>query len=126
MEPKRKVLYIEDEMAMIDLVRLILRPMDFEIIGAEGGQQGLDMARAEKPALILLDLMMPGLDGWEVLRHLRADDELAAIPVIVITVRTRGMDQASGLDVAGVEDYITKPFSQMRLLESVQRVLGMD
>jgi CheY-like chemotaxis protein len=126
METKRKVLYIEDERAMIDLVRLILRPMGFDVTGAEGGRQGLDMARAEKPDLILLDLMMPGLDGWEVLQQLRADDELAAIPVIVVTVRTRSMDQASGRDIAGIEDYITKPFSQARLLESVQRALGMD
>lgn len=126
METKPKVLYIEDEEAMIDLVRLILKPRGFEVIGAEGGQQGLDKVRMEKPDLILLDLMMPGVDGWEVLRQLRADDELAAIPVIVITVRSRGMDEASGRDIAGVEDYITKPFGQTRLLESIDRVLGID
>ena len=126
METGPRILYIEDEKAMIDLVRLILRPRGFDIVGAEGGEQGLDKARAEKPDLILLDLMMPGVDGWEVLRQLKADDELAAIPVIVITVRTQGMHEASELGITGVADYISKPFSQARLLESVHSVLGTD
>ena len=122
---ERKVLYIEDETAMIDLVRLILRPRGFEVIGALGGDQGLEKARTEKPGLVLLDLMMPGIDGWEVLRQLKADEALAAIPVIVVTVRTPDMDQAAGRDITGVEDYISKPFGQARLVESVNRVLGI-
>jgi DNA-binding response OmpR family regulator len=126
MSDKKKVLCIEDEKEMIDLMRLILERRGFNFIGAEGGQEGLEKIRQEKPDLILLDLMMPGVDGWEVYRQLKADDELEGIPVIVVTAKAQSIDKVLGLHIARVEDYITKPFGPQELLESIHRVLGED
>jgi DNA-binding response OmpR family regulator len=126
MSDKKKVLCIEDEKEMIDLMRLILERRGFDFVGAEGGQEGLEKIRQEKPDLILLDLMMPGVDGWEVYRQLKADDELEGIPVIVVTAKAQSIDKVLGLHIARVEDYITKPFGPQELLESIHRVLGED
>jgi two-component system response regulator VicR len=123
---KSKVLCIEDDKEMMDLLRLILESKGFDFVGAEGGREGLDRVRAERPDLILLDLMMPDIDGWQVYRQLKADDELQSIPVIVVTVRTQGIDEALGLHLGEIEGYITKPFSQTELLDSINRVLGKD
>jgi DNA-binding response OmpR family regulator len=124
MSDRKKILCIEDEKEMIDLMRLILERRGFDFVGAEGGQQGLDAIRAEKPDLVLLDLMMPGVDGWEVYRQLKADDELKDIPVIVVTAKAQSIDKVLGLHIARVEDYITKPFGPQELLESIRRVFG--
>jgi DNA-binding response OmpR family regulator len=126
MSDKKKILCIEDEKEMIDLMRLILERRGFDFVGAEGGEEGLDKIRAEKPDLILLDLMMPGVDGWEVYRQLKADQELKATPVIVVTAKAQSIDKVLGLHIARVEDYITKPFGPQELLESINRVLGED
>ena len=126
MSDKKKILCIEDEKEMIDLMRLILERRGFDFIGAEGGEEGLDKIRAEKPDLILLDLMMPGVDGWEVYRQLKADKKLKDTPVIVVTAKAQSIDKVLGLHIARVEDYITKPFGPQELLESIHRVLGED
>ena len=126
MSDKKKILCIEDEKEMIDLMRLILERRGFDFIGAEGGEEGLDKIRAERPDLILLDLMMPGVDGWEVYRQLKADQELKDTPVIVVTAKAQSIDKVLGLHIARVEDYITKPFGPQELLESINRVLGED
>jgi DNA-binding response OmpR family regulator len=124
MPDKRKILCIEDETEMIDLMRLILERKGFAFVGAEGGQEGLDLIRQEKPDLVLLDLMMPGVDGWEVYRQLKADEDLKDIPVIVVTAKAQSIDKVLGLHIARVEDYITKPFGPQELLESINRVLA--
>jgi len=126
MATKPKILCIEDDREMVDLLRLILEPKGFDFVSAEGGREGLDKARTERPDLILLDLMMPDIDGWEVYRQLMADDELGNIPVIVVTVRTQGIDEALGLHLGEIEGYITKPFSPGELLENIGRVLGEE
>lgn len=123
MPERKKILCIEDESEMIDLMRLILERKGFHFIGAEGGQEGLDLIRQEKPDLVLLDLMMPGVDGWEVYRQLKADDELKDIPVIVVTAKAQSIDKVLGLHIARVDDYITKPFGPQDLLNSIHRVL---
>ncbi len=124
MPDKKTILCIEDESEMIDLMRLILERRGFRFIGAEGGEQGLDLIRSEKPDLILLDLMMPGVDGWEVYRQLKADDDLRDIPVIVVTAKAQSIDKVLGLHIARVDDYITKPFGPQELLASINRVFG--
>ena len=126
MSDRKRILCIEDEKEMIDLMRLILEGRGFDFVGAEGGQQGLEAIRAEKPDLVLLDLMMPGVDGWEVYRQLKADEELKDIPVIVVTAKAQSIDKVLGLHIARVEDYITKPFGPQELLESIRRVFGDD
>jgi DNA-binding response OmpR family regulator len=125
MEPQAKrVVCIEDEPEMIDLVRLILGRKGFEVIGANGGVEGLDAVRREKPDLVLLDLMMPDMDGWEVYQQIKADPMLREIPVVVVTAKAQSIDKVLGLHIAKVDDYITKPFGPQELLESVAKILG--
>jgi len=123
---KKTVVCVEDEPEMIDLIKLILRRKEFELVGAVGGREGLKTVRELKPDLVLLDLMMPDMDGWEVYRQMKADDELKQIPVIVVTAKAQSIDRVLGLHLAKVDDYITKPFSPQELLESVSDILGID
>ena len=123
MSEKIRVLCIEDEAEMIELTRLVLEREGFEVLGAVGGSQGLEIIKREKPDLVLLDLMMPDIDGWEVYRQMKADDQLAQIPVIVVTAKAQSIDKVLGLQVAKVDDYITKPFGPKELLESIRRIL---
>jgi two-component system response regulator VicR len=120
-----RLVCIEDEPEMIDLVRLILGRKGFEVIGADGGIEGLEKVRTEKPDLVLLDLMMPDMDGWEVYQQIKADPELRDIPVIVVTAKAQSIDKVLGLHIAKVDDYITKPFGPQELLESVEKILGL-
>ena len=124
-EKKKKVLCIEDEEEMIDLIKLILERKGFEVLGAVGGKEGLEVVRREMPDLILLDLMMPEVDGWEVFRQMRADEQLKDIPVIVVTAKAQSIDKVLGLHIAKVDDYVTKPFGPQELLKSVNKVLAM-
>ena len=121
----RKVVCIEDEPEMIDLVRLILRGKGFELIGAVGGAEGLRTVQQVKPALVLLDIMMPDMDGWEVYRQMKANPELENIPVIIVTAKAQSIDRVLGLHIAKVDAYITKPFGPQELLESIGRVLSV-
>ena len=122
-KPKR-IVYIEDEQDMIDLVRLILSRKGYEVSGANGGREGLDMIRTTKPDLVLLDLMMPDMDGWEVYQQLKASDVTRTIPVIIITAKAQNIDKVLGIHIAKVDDYIPKPFTPQQLVESVEHVLG--
>ena len=126
MSKKKHILCIEDEAEMIELMRLVLEREGFEVTGAMGGEQGLKAMRQEKPDLILLDLMMPGIDGWEVYRQMRADKELTEIPVIIVTAKAQSIDKVLGLQVAKVADYITKPFGPKELIGSIERVLAQQ
>ncbi len=125
-QPKLKVVCIEDEPEMIELIRLILGRRNFELIGAVGGREGLETVRQVKPGLVLLDLMMPDMDGWEVYQQMKADPELNTIPVIVVTAKAQSIDKVLGLHIAKVDDYVTKPFGPQELLASVNKVLGIE
>jgi two-component system response regulator VicR len=118
------ILYIEDEQEMIDLVRLILSRRGFEIRGANGGKAGLEIIRKDHPDLVLLDLMMPDMDGWEVYQQMKADEATKDIPVIVVTAKAQSIDKVLALHIAKVDDYIAKPFSPQELLTSVDNVLA--
>lgn len=118
-----RVLCIEDDPEMIELVRLILARQGYEVIGAAGGEAGLAAIEREKPTLVLLDLMMPEMDGWEVFQRMRSDERMQDIPVIVVTAKAQSIDKVLGLHIAKVNDYITKPFGPSELLSSVVRVL---
>ena len=120
----RTILCIEDEQEMIDLIRLILSRRGFEVLGANGGRQGLEMIRKEHPDLVLLDLMMPDMDGWEVYQQMKADDAIKDIPVIIVTAKAQSIDKVLGLHIAKVDDYIAKPFSPQELLTSIEAVLS--
>ena len=120
----KRFAYIEDEPEMIDLVRLILGRRGYTVIGANGGREGLELVRKELPDLVLLDLMMPDMDGWDVYHQIKSDELTRDIPVIVITAKAQNIDKVLGLRIAKVEDYIAKPFSPQELLERVDIVLA--
>jgi DNA-binding response OmpR family regulator len=119
-----KVVYIEDDPEMINLVTLILSRRGFLVKGAHGGREGLDLVNIELPDLILLDLMMPDLDGWDLYQQLKANAETRDIPVIVITAKSQPIDRVLGLHIAKVDDYISKPFHPEDLLNSIEKVIN--
>jgi len=118
------ILCIEDEPEMIDLIRLILERRGFKVEGAAGGMDGIRKVRELHPDLVLLDLMMPDLDGWEVYQQMKADENSRNIPVIVVTAKAQSIDKVLGLHIAKVDDYISKPFSPQDLLASVEKILN--
>ena len=122
--PPLRVVCIEDESEMIDLIKLILSRDGFEVLGARGGMEGLQLVEDVHPKLVLLDLMMPDMDGWEVYQRLKANPSTREIPVIVLTARAQSIDKVLGLHIAKVDDYITKPFGPNDLLKSVAKVIG--
>jgi two-component system response regulator VicR len=124
MSTGKRVVCIEDEPEMIDLVKLILSRKGYQVVGAMGGREGLEAILREKPDLVLLDLMMPDMDGWEVYQKMKADEGAKHIPVIVVTAKAQSIDKVLGLHIAKVDDYITKPFGPQELLESVEKVLA--
>lgn len=122
-EERKKVVCIEDELEMIELVKLILGRSKFDVTGAVGGHEGLQKIAEIKPDLVLLDLMMPEMDGWEVYQKMKASEDMRDIPVIVVTAKAQSIDRVLGLHIARVDDYITKPFGPQELLDSVERVI---
>jgi two-component system, OmpR family, response regulator VicR len=119
------ILCIEDEQEMIDLIRLILSRRGFDVRGANSGEEGLKIIHEHHPDLVLLDLMMPDMDGWEVYQKMKSDITTKTIPVIVVTAKAQSIDKVLGLHIAKVDDYIAKPFSPQELLTSVDHVLGI-
>jgi DNA-binding response OmpR family regulator len=117
-----KVLVIDDEAPIRLLCRVNLEAEEMDVIEAADGPSGVEKARDESPDVILLDVMMPGLDGWNVAQLLLDDDRTAGIPIIFLTARAEFRDRARGLDIGGV-DYITKPFNPLELAPLVQRLL---
>ena len=118
-----RVVCVEDEPEMIDLIRLILGRKGYEVIGAHGGMAAMQIIQEQMPDVILLDLMMPDMDGWEVYQKLKADEDVKNIPVIVVTAKAQSIDKVLGLHIAKVDDYISKPFSPQDLVTSVEKVL---
>ncbi len=118
-----KIVCVENEPEMIELVQLILQRAGYEVIGAQGGRESLKIIEQEQPDLVLLDLMMPDMDGWEVFHKMRASDKMKDIPVIVVTAKAQSIDKVLGLHIAKVDDYITKPFGPQELISSVRKVL---
>src|SRR5437588_12750475 len=117
------VLVIDDEAPIRLLCRVNLEAEGMTVLEAASGPSGLELARTEKPDVILLDVMMPGLDGWQVAERLLEDDETAGIPIVFLTARAEFRDRARGLDIGGI-DYITKPFNPLDLAPFVRDLLG--
>jgi DNA-binding response OmpR family regulator len=120
----KRILCIEDEQEMIDLIQLILTRRGFEVSGASGGKEGLQAVRDLRPDLVLLDLMMPDMDGWEVYQQMKADEATRGIPVIIVTAKSQHIDKVLGLHIAKVDDYISKPFGPQELIDSVERIFA--
>jgi len=117
-----KVLVIDDEEPIRLLCRVNLQLEDMDVLEAADGPTGLDQAREHRPDVILLDVMMPGLDGWRVAEKLLEDDRTNEIPIIFLTARAEFRDRARGLDIGGV-DYVTKPFNPLELAPLVRQLL---
>jgi DNA-binding response OmpR family regulator len=117
-----KVLVIDDEAPIRLLCRVNLEAEKMIAVEAEEGPSGLELARSERPDVILLDVMMPAMDGWEVLQRLLDDEETREIPIVFLTARAELRDRARGLDLGGV-DYVTKPFNPLELAPLVRGVL---
>jgi two-component system response regulator VicR len=122
---QRIVVYIEDEPELIDLLRLILKNEGIVIKAALKGEEGLALVRELKPDLVLLDLMLPDMEGWDIFWKMQQDAELADIPVIVITVRTEGLVEGVWPQVQDLAGYLVKPFTVQELREAVSRTLGL-
>jgi CheY-like chemotaxis protein len=122
-ELKGTILCVEDAPEVVDLIKTMLEAVGYRVIGVLGGSKALEEVRREKPDLVLLDLMMPGVDGWTVFKQIRADPELRDIPVIPVTAMNKHIDVMLALEVAGVDEYVTKPFGQGELVASIERVL---
>jgi two-component system alkaline phosphatase synthesis response regulator PhoP len=117
-----RILIVEDEMNIRQLMRYNLEKAGFQVIEAMDGLQGLKMAKIEKPELVLLDLMLPGMDGLEVCRALKGNAGTSALPIIMVTAKSEEIDKVIGLEL-GADDYMTKPFSPRELVARVKAVL---
>ncbi|HEY7365089.1 MAG TPA: response regulator [Methylomirabilota bacterium] len=118
-----KILYVEDNDDNVFMLRGRLRRAGFDVVVATDGEQGVAMAAAEAPALILMDLSLPVLDGWEATRRLKARPDTAAIPVIALSAHAMAGDRERAI-AAGCDDYDTKPIDFPRLLEKIRTALG--
>ncbi len=118
-----KILLVEDNEMNRDMLSRRLTRKGYEVVNAVDGEQGMAMARAEAPDLILMDMSLPVLDGWEATRQLKAAPETQAIPVIALTAHAMAGDREKAVE-AGCDDYDIKPIEMPRLLEKIQRLLG--
>ena len=120
---ERTVLIIEDEKLIIVSTQMVLEAAGFHVESAVNGEEGIQKARGIRPDLILLDIMMPGIDGWETLTRLKRDPETSGIPVIIFTARehARGHQKSSEM---GAADYFRKPFEPDELIELVEKHVG--
>ncbi|MGH7730423.1 MAG: response regulator [Candidatus Eiseniibacteriota bacterium] len=122
---KGRILVVDDEIYIVHILDFSLGMEGYEVITALDGEQALEKARVEKPDLIVLDIMMPKLDGYETCKILKAEPDTKDIPVILLSAKGRNVDQKIGFEV-GADDYITKPFSPRKLVERINAILGQS
>ena len=121
---RRRILVVDDEERMVRFIRMNLEHDGFQVSEAFNGKQAIQRIRDVTPDLILLDVMMPDMDGWEVYQQMKADQTTRNIPVIVVTAKAQNIDKVLGLHIAKVDDYIAKPFGPQELMDSVERIIG--
>lgn len=119
----KKILIADDEQNIVISLEFLMKREGFTVCIASDGQEALDLVRREAPDLVLLDVMMPGLDGWRVAEQLLEDERTNEIPIIFLTARAEFRDRARGLDIGGV-DYVTKPFNPLELAPLVRELLA--
>jgi len=120
---KGKILVVDDEIYIVHILDFSLGMEGYEVVTALDGEQALERVASEKPDLIVLDIMMPKLDGYEVCRAVKSNPATKNVPVILLSAKGRNVDQKMGFDV-GADDYITKPFSPRKLVERINQLLG--
>ena len=119
---KKRILVVDDEKDLLEAVKFRLEASGYEVIPAYDGQEGLDKARREKPDLIVLNLMLPKMDGYKICRILKFDEKYKGIPIIMFTARAQEVDRKMAKEV-GADAYIIKPFESQALLEKVKELL---
>jgi len=119
---EKKILVVDDEPDVASLLNLMLKTQGYNVITAGDGQEALEKARTENPDLILLDVMLPRLDGYKVARMLKFDENFSHIPIIMLTAKIQDKDKQTGLEM-GANDYVTKPFDTAALLAKVKEML---
>ncbi len=117
-----KIMVVDDEPDTVDLIKLVLETEGFEIISAYSGRECLEKLIIERPELVLLDIMMPEMDGWEVFHRIK--EKYQDLPVAILTIRDRDIDKMLGIHVLKADDYITKPFGRRELIDRVKRLLN--
>ena len=118
-----KILVVDDEEDVLDMLRLVLAKSGYEVLTATSGMEGLTQAESQLPDLIVLDIMMQQMDGWEVLKLLKLDERTSSIPVVILSARVEPKDKIRGLQ-EGAIDYVTKPFAVREILTKVAALLG--
>ena len=118
-----KIMVIDDEPDLLEVVKLILESDGYQVVTAGSGQEALNRIEKDMPDLVLLDIIMPRMDGWEVFSRIKSNSKTEDIPVIMLTAKDQRIDKLIGLHVVRVNDYITKPFGRAELLERIKRVL---
>ncbi len=119
---QKKILVVDDEVDLVETIRFPLESEGFTVLVSYNGEDALNQARTENPDLILLDIMLPKLDGYKVCRLLKFDERYRNIPILMLTAKTQEKDKAIGLET-GADEYITKPFEMDELLEKVKAYL---
>ncbi len=119
---RKRILVVDDEIYIVHILEFTLTMEGYEVVTASDGEEALRRIEQDRPDLLVLDIMMPKLDGYEVCRRLREDEELRNLPVILLSAKGRPIDRETGLEV-GADDYIVKPFSPRRLLEKIRDLL---
>lgn len=122
MTDKKRILIVDDEDDLRNMLKFRLEAMDYEVSEAIDGQEGLDKARSDRPDLIILDLMLPKIDGFKVCRMLKFDEKYKHIPIIMFTARAQEKDKQIGKEM-GAEAYVTKPFDPDILLDKIRDLL---
>lgn len=120
----KTIMVVDDEPDTIDLVKLVLESEDIDVIGANSGAECIEMLDSNRPDAILLDIMMPQMDGWETFHKIKEKD--ATIPVSMLTVKSQEFDKMLGLHVLKADDYITKPFGRKELVERTKALLELN
>lgn len=119
---KETILVVDDEQDLLDIISYNLKKEGYQVLIAENGREGIELAKVHKPALILLDIMMPEMDGIEVCKYLKADDTVKSTPIIFLTAKSEERIEVKGLDL-GADDFIAKPVSTSKLLSRIKAVL---
>jgi DNA-binding response OmpR family regulator len=119
---RRKILVVDDDPTMVKLINVNLKLNNYAVIEAISGEQALDIVSKETLDLVVLDIMMPGVDGWEVLKRIRNDPDTEELPVILVTAKTQDSDVIRGWEY-GADEYVIKPFNPLLLVEVIKMVL---
>jgi len=119
----KKILVIEDDAIALRLIEYTLRKEGYEVLQAKNGLEGISKAQSEEPDLVILDVMLPGIDGFEVCHRLRSESQTARLPILMLSGKAQEIDKATGLKV-GADDYVTKPTAPRELISRVESLLA--